>query len=186
MPVKIRGNEYNTVAERLAAIHQDHPLLSIQTKIVDETVNHITLKAKVKIMTEGQSLIFSGHAREHFELENNRAINFTFALENAETSAIGRALANAGYGGHDLSSAEEMQPVAPQKATSQSQLEMELAPSQELLLAIEQARQQVDLTVDQLKAKSIQLFGTEEIRQLTAQQLEYFADQILVEGMPEA
>ena len=170
MPVKIRGNEYNTVAERLAAIHQDPPLLSIQTKIVDETVNHITLKAKVKIMTEGQSLIFSGHAREYFELENNRAINFTFALENAETSAIGRALANA----------------APQTSASQSQLEIELAPNQELLLAVEQARQQVDLTVEQLKAKSIQLFGTEEIRQLTTQQLEYFADQILVEGMPEA
>ena len=186
MPVKIRGNEYNTVAERLAAIHQDHPLLSIQTKIVDETVNHITLQARVKIMTEGQSLIFSGHAREYFELENNRAINFTFALENAETSAIGRALANAGYGGHHLAAAEEMQPVAPQTSASQSQLEIELAPNQELLLAVEQARQQVDLTVDQLKAKSIQLFGTEEIRQLTAQQLEYFADQILVEGMQEA
>jgi hypothetical protein len=79
-----------------------------------------------------------------------------------------------------------MQPVAPQTSASQSQLEIELAPNQELLLAVEQARQQVDLTVDQLKAKSIQLFGTEEIRQLTTQQLEYFADQILVEGMPEA
>ena len=43
MLVKIRGNEYNTVAERLAAIHQGHPLLSIQTKIVDKTVNHINL-----------------------------------------------------------------------------------------------------------------------------------------------
>ncbi len=186
MPVKIRGNEYNTVAERLAAIHQDHPLLSIHTKIVDETVNHITFKAKVKILAEGQSLIFSGHAREYFELENNRAINFTFALENAETSAIGRALANAGYGGHYLASAEEMQPVAPATAARQSQLEIELVPSQELLLAVEQARQQADLTVDQLKAKSAQLFGTEEIRQLTAQQLECFADQILVEGMQEA
>jgi len=36
------------------------------------------------------------------------------------------------------------------------------------------------------KAKSTQLFGTEEIRQLTVQQLEYFADQILVGGMQEA
>ena len=43
MPVKIRGNEYTTVAERLAAIHQDHLLLFIQTKIVDKTVNHINL-----------------------------------------------------------------------------------------------------------------------------------------------
>ena len=43
MLVKIRGNEYNTVAEQLAAIHQDHLLLSILTKIGDKTVNHINL-----------------------------------------------------------------------------------------------------------------------------------------------
>jgi len=43
MPVKIRGHEYNTVAERLAAIDHDHLLLSIQTKIADKTVNHINL-----------------------------------------------------------------------------------------------------------------------------------------------
>jgi hypothetical protein len=43
MLVKIRGNEYNTVAEQLAAIHHDHLLLSIQTKVLDKTVNHINL-----------------------------------------------------------------------------------------------------------------------------------------------
>ena len=45
MPVKIKGNEYSTVAERLNAIHDDYDYVSINTEIVDEIQEHITIKA---------------------------------------------------------------------------------------------------------------------------------------------
>jgi hypothetical protein len=53
--------------------------------------------------------------------------NKTSALENAETSAIGRALANAGYSGNKRASREEMAKVARDKkpnATSKDWLAM--------------------------------------------------------------
>ena len=44
--------------------------------------------------------------------------NKTSALENAETSAIGRALANAGYSGNKRATREEMAKVARDKKPS--------------------------------------------------------------------
>lgn len=46
-----------------------------------------------------------------FEIEGTAGANATAALENAETSAIGRALANAGYSGNKRTSREEMAKV---------------------------------------------------------------------------
>jgi hypothetical protein len=53
--------------------------------------------------------------------------NKTSALENAETSAIGRALANAGYSGNKRTSRQEMEKVArgaTPKATSKDWIAM--------------------------------------------------------------
>jgi hypothetical protein len=47
-----------------------------------------------------------------FEIDGQGMANKTSALENAETSAIGRALANAGYSGNKRASREEMAKVA--------------------------------------------------------------------------
>ena len=47
-----------------------------------------------------------------FEVDGQGMANKTSALENAETSAIGRALANAGYSGNKRTSRQEMEKVA--------------------------------------------------------------------------
>jgi len=48
----------------------------------------------------------------YFELGDKRNINTTSALENAETSAIGRALSSLGLAGGEYASANEMDAVA--------------------------------------------------------------------------
>ena len=120
MSVKIHGKKYTTVAERLQAIHLDYDQLSITTEILDDTDKYVTVKAVVEI---GGTSKFSGHAREVIELKNSRAVNFTFALENAETSAVGRALSNAGYGGDERSSVEELESIRRQREAKESHLE---------------------------------------------------------------
>ena len=102
MPVKIHGKDYKTVAERVAEFHNEHKdNKSILTEIIQFKDGIVVVKAVVKI---GES-IFCGHAYE--ELGSSK-INETSALENCETSAIGRALASAGYLGSEFASADEL------------------------------------------------------------------------------
>jgi hypothetical protein len=115
MPVDIHGKPYKTVAERVDEFHKDHPegSCSIKTKIIqfDEVI--ALVRAKV-IVDQHQCVgIFIGHA---FERADKGGINATSHLENAETSAVGRALAFAGYGGSEIASADEVQQAIDAKA----------------------------------------------------------------------
>ena len=103
MPVPIHGKEYKTVAERLAEFPLDHSdkNTSIITEVIQFKDNIAIVKAVVKI---GEN-VFCGHAYEDI---GSSPINTTSALENCETSAIGRALASAGYLGSEFASADEL------------------------------------------------------------------------------
>jgi len=89
--VSIDGNPYVTVHERLQMVHTNHEKVSIETEIVSIDERSVTVKAVLKINGE----VYTAHASEVF---GSTEINETSALENAETSAVGRALAFAGYG----------------------------------------------------------------------------------------
>jgi hypothetical protein len=104
MTIKIHGKEYKTVAERVNEIHDDlkEKSLSIETELVSWADSVVVFKATV---TTPQG-VFTGHA---YEDEGKGQINSTSALENCETSAIGRALSSAGYAGTEFASANEVQ-----------------------------------------------------------------------------
>ena len=102
MPVKIHGKDYKTVAERVAEFHKEHKEnKSIITEIIQFKDGIVVVKAAIKI---GEN-VFTGHAYEDI---GSTKINETSALENCETSAIGRALASAGYAGSEFASADEL------------------------------------------------------------------------------
>lgn len=109
--VNIRGKEYMTVALRVQQFREKHPDWSIVTAIVHRDADEVVMLAS--IVNEQGRIIATGHAEEKRKASQ---INSTSALENAETSAIGRALAAAGFGGTEFASANEVQnAIAQQK-----------------------------------------------------------------------
>lgn len=103
MPVNIRGKQYKTVAERVAEFRNDHEYnYSIVTEII-QAGELVQIKAGI-ISSDGR-VIATGFAEE---VRGSTNINQTSALENCETSAVGRALAAFGYGGTEYASADEV------------------------------------------------------------------------------
>ena len=123
MAVNIRGKDYEMVHERLIAIHEDNEYVSVYTEIAEETEAYITFQAQIEVVKDDRTMTYLGHAREYFEFKDKRNVNFANALENCETSAIGRALSSAGYCGSGFASKEEKDRVEPKTKARASQLE---------------------------------------------------------------
>lgn len=100
--IELKGKEYAEVKERVIAFRRNYPEGQIIPEITF-TDNYVVCDCA--ILNEKGALLAKGHARE--------LANKNFALENAETSAIGRALGFCGYGiSTSIASAEEMQNYA--------------------------------------------------------------------------
>lgn len=99
---------YETVASRLSRFRKEHPQWSISTEIIYVDDEMVRVKASIGFYLESGvfNVLSSGHAEE-YRLDGE--INRTSAIENCETSAIGRALAFLGFGGsNSIASAEEV------------------------------------------------------------------------------
>jgi len=105
--MKFKGKEYTEVKDRLIAFADEYPQATIQTfiesvkQIIDtptgETCNEYIVRATViPNPIQEPEWFYIGHAAER---DNTGFVNKTSALENCETSAVGRALAFAGFGG---------------------------------------------------------------------------------------
>ena len=105
MPVKIHGNTYVTVAERVALLHKERNGAEgqITTSITEDTPEQVVVRATVRCAAG----TFTGHAHS---MKNATSVEGQAPLEVAETSAVGRALGFAGYGSAEgIASADEMQ-----------------------------------------------------------------------------
>ena len=98
--------DYAEVAERLPLFWKDCPLGRINTEIVTDDGTRIVMKATLWADISHTVPTTTGYAEE---VRGSSMVNKTSAIENCETSAIGRALANYQYqGSKKRASLEEM------------------------------------------------------------------------------
>jgi hypothetical protein len=108
---------YETVQETRMRFHAEHPASEsrILTYILFQDERRFVVRAEIYFNLTDERPNATGHAEEIVGAGN---VNKSSALENGETSAIGRALRNAGYEGsvgHNPSR-EEMQKVQEYKS----------------------------------------------------------------------
>lgn len=105
--ISIHGREYKTVALRVQEFRESFPLSSgwsLRSEIISLDADKVVMRALV--VSPDDKIVATGYAEEY---RNASKINATSALENCETSALGRALAACGYGGSEYASANEVQ-----------------------------------------------------------------------------
>jgi hypothetical protein len=110
--------DYETVEERLKRFWADKS--NSDARLV--TVNHTTPEDREKGVWVVEARLYLSAADQEknlpkttgwaFEIDGQAGANKTSALENAETSCLGRCLANYLYSGNKRASREEMQKVA--------------------------------------------------------------------------
>lgn len=100
MPVNIHGKEYFTVAERLEKAKDI--IKSVHTEVL-----YLEPQVIVKATVETDKGVFTGISGAN----PNKSFEAKAPVEVAETSAVGRALAFAGYAGTEIASADEISKV---------------------------------------------------------------------------
>jgi hypothetical protein len=99
-------NDYDTVDSRISQFWADHEHGAIRTHLVFDDGERVVVRAEVFRSIDLLNPCAVGYAEERRGAGN---VNKTSHLENCETSAIGRALANLGYATKKRPSREEMQ-----------------------------------------------------------------------------
>lgn len=106
---KFNPQDYSTVDERLRLFWSDNTNGRVSTQLVrvdgDVGSTRWVVRAEVYRDATQSEPTATGYA---FEVDGTGMANQSSALENCETSAIGRALANAGYSGDKRANRQEM------------------------------------------------------------------------------
>lgn len=105
--VDIKGKKYVLVSDRVLYFNENHKQGAITTELLSKPEDtRVVVRAVVMPDTKDHNRFFVGHSQA---VVGEGMVNKTAALENAETSAVGRALAMMGIGViESIASADEM------------------------------------------------------------------------------
>ena len=101
--VDIKGKSYTQVSTRINVFRKYFPTASIETLITYNDDIRVIIQTKISL---NDKVIATGYAEE--VRGDGNYINQTSAVENCETSSIGRALSNLGLGGSEYASSFEV------------------------------------------------------------------------------
>jgi len=140
--IDIKGKEYILVKDRILAFNELFPTGSITTELVSSVdAQMVVVKATVK---PDEKRAFTGYSQATW---GEGYINKTSALENAETSAVGRALAMMGIGVIDsIASVDEIK-----KANNE-----ELASNYDVITATDLTKKIMESETDPVKKEKQQ------------------------------
>ena len=131
--VNIKGKEYVEVNERLKHFRSNYKGWCLTSDVVDLTEDRCVIKAT--IFDDNGNIRATGHA---YEKDGSSFINKTSFVENCETSAWGRALANLGIGlDTSVASYEEVANAVKQQATPAAKPKLDEDKFNNMLKAIE-------------------------------------------------
>jgi len=103
------GKLYTQVVHRMEALREHHGLdVGVSTQILIDDGTRVVVKAIIHTIDSPSVTLGTGHAEE---LRDVGLVNKTSAIENCETSAIGRALSAIGLSGGEYASANELDGV---------------------------------------------------------------------------
>ena len=139
--IQIKGKDYIEVNERIKEFHKKYPDGSITTDLIEMTDRFITKTTVIPDATIPERK-FTGIA---YEKEDSTFINKTSALENCETSSVGRALGMLGIGiDTSLASYDEVANAVEQQKTPAAPPKVNLKDQEVPNPAFEQALDDLD------------------------------------------
>lgn len=157
-------SQYETVDSRIARFYASHERGRIVTDLVarEGKIGKTRWIVKASVYRDIVSLTEPDGTGYAFEVDGQPGANRTSALENCETSAIGRALANIGYSGSKRPTREEMRKTVPNAADEAAVAEwvevLSGADSREKLQAAWEAAGQAGVAAD------VRVYGAKEAR----------------------
>ncbi len=158
-------DDYETVQERIAKFYQKFPEGRIVTELASDPANWERCRYKAALFRsfEDAHPLATGHAVEAVD-DAKSAVNKAYHEENCESSAIGRALANAGFapkGGGPAPQPQqraETRQEAP-KAKAQPAQESDTGGDHPVLQIIWDKAQGMGISPKEMKAFLMQEFG---------------------------
>ena len=175
---------YATVAERVRLFYSAHPLGRIETQLIERTEREIVFKAMVFRGPNDPAPGATGWASERV---GDSEINAVACLENTETSAVGRALANLGFtASRERASGEEIAKAS--RARARLRLEPDVAETTSGSGETSESPQSEALTTGEstLARDLLNLIDRAALLGVRAARIERWKNDVRVAGVPPA
>jgi len=143
--INIHGKQYVEVNERIKYFRENYKDWALTSNIIELTENRCVIQASV--LNQDNRVIATGTA---YEMLGSSFINKTSFIENCETSAWGRALANLGVGlDTSIASADEVLNAKKQQETPKTKEELDDSKYQAMIVAIGEGK--IDVVQERMK-----------------------------------